>query len=364
MDLIVRWPESEPRPEESFRELRGARIVSAAEGRKDAFWPGITRGAARGRDDESASASREPWIDANGYALQYLRALGQKDVLLTMEPPEEGQPAPFESVELALIDARVNGANFALAFDRRYREALRKKDGRAMEAWKSLAETARWLAANESLFGLRPLPMITMLVEEGDATEEIAKLMYRRGASPWLVGAPPKPSPSLLALVAVSLKRVPPAVLDHARAGGTVILDSKPDPSWKMIRKDNDRTVYALGKGQVYVYNETIADPSEFSLDVIDIITHKQRAARLWNALAAIPLATEAPGGGGALLHVINYGSPVDAEVQARVHGIYSRATLLRPGFAAEPLKINKRAGMSEIYLPRLDRVATVRFVS
>ena len=31
-----------------------------------------------------------------------------------------------------------------------------------------------------------------------------------------------------------------------------------------------------------------IADPSEFALDVIDIITHKRRAVRTWNAPAVI----------------------------------------------------------------------------
>ncbi|MBI4905613.1 MAG: hypothetical protein HY820_18420 [Acidobacteria bacterium] len=362
MDLILRWPENEPRPEALFRDLNPTRVAASVDGIKEAFWPGITR-ATRGRDDESASASREPWIDANGYAIQYHRARGQRNLLLTQDPPKEpGTVVPFESVEVALIEARVNGANFALTFDQRYRDALRAGDPKALDAWKSLVTSARWLEANEALFGLKPLPMITMLVEEGDATEEIAKLMYRRGASPWLVGAPPRPSPSILALVAVSLKKVPPAVFDHARAGSTVVLDSKPDPAWKLVRKDEDRTVYSLGKGQVYVYNEVVGDPSEFSLDVIDIITHKRRAARLWNALSAIPIATEAPG--GALLHVINYGSPVDAEVQARVQGIYSKAMLLRPGSAPEPLKINKRGSTSEIYLPRLARVATVRFTT
>jgi hypothetical protein len=254
----------------------------------------------------------------------------------------------------------VNGGNFALAFDRRYRDALRQGDQKALDAWKSLVQTTRWLESNESLFGARPLPIITALVEEGP-TREIANLLFRRGASPWLVATPPAPSPGIAAFVAVSLTQVPPSVFDHARAGATVILDGKPEPSWTMARQDDDRTVYSLGKGQVIVYKKRIADPSEFALDVIDVVTHKRRAARLWNALAAIPLATEAPG--GALLHVVNYGAPVEAEVQARIQGLFSKADLLRPGHAAESLKTARRGTATEIYLPRLDRVATVRFI-
>src|SRR4051812_9259824 len=40
------------------------------------LWPGIRRPpTVPGRGDETASASREPWVDANGYQVGYLRAL-------------------------------------------------------------------------------------------------------------------------------------------------------------------------------------------------------------------------------------------------------------------------------------------------
>src|SRR5437867_1445819 len=40
------------------------------------LWPGIRRPpSVEGRGDETASASREPWVDSNAYLIGYLRAL-------------------------------------------------------------------------------------------------------------------------------------------------------------------------------------------------------------------------------------------------------------------------------------------------
>lgn len=365
LDLTIRWPESEPRPEELFRQAGIAKVIAGPPpgAVTEGLWPGVTREpTAAGRGDESASASREPWVDANGYLVQHHRATGSGPVVLAYDPPKSGERVlPFGSVELGLVEARVNGGDFALTLDARYREALQKGDPKALAAWKSLGETARWLRQHESLFGLPALPAITMLAAN-DETKELANLMFRRGGSPALVARPPAQPGGILALVAAGVESVPEAAWEHARAGGTVVIDSKPDPSWAVLRKDEDRTLYRLGRGQVMAYHERVQDSSEFALDVIDIVTHKRRAARLWNALATIPLATTAPG--GALLHAINYGAPVESEVQARVQGHFSRAALLRPGHAAQELKIARRGSTSEVFLPRLDVVATVRFWS
>ena len=41
---------------------------------------------------------------------------------------------------------------------------------------------------------------------------------------------------------------------------------------------------------------------------------------------------------GGTVLHLINYGSPIDMEVQARVQGHFTKATLMRPD--ADPMSL------------------------
>jgi hypothetical protein len=368
-ELILRWPEAEPKPEALFRQIGVTQVVAAPPpgAITEALWPGVTRGPnVSDRGDETASASKEPWVDANGFLVQFERALGHKSVLVAPSPPDEADKiTPFETVELGLIEARVNGGNFVLTPDTRYRDGLRSGDAKALAAWNSLGVTARWLNEHAVLFGHPPVPTITVLVEKGEATAEIVNLLSRRGGTPRMVSAatPPKPSPDILVLVAASLDKVPPAVYDHARAGATVVIDSKPDPSWPVLKKNEDRTFYSLGKGQVVAYHEAIGDPSEFGLDLIDLVTHRRRPARMWNALASIPLATLSPNPRALLLNAINYGSPVDAEVPARVLGSYTSARLLRPGHTAAPIKVAKRGLMTEVALPRLDHLAVIEFL-
>lgn len=377
--LVVRWPDPDPshlpllrkvgieaalldKPAAAFEHAAsGVGIIVAAateagQAIRGGLWPGVRDQPRRERDDEVASASREPWVDQNGHLYAMERALKPGTVPVGGTLPPADRMVPFETLELALIEARVNGGNFVLALDTRYREQLLNTGAKALAAWESLGKTAAWLKHNSALFGRPALPFITAAVEPGLASAEIAKLLYRRNASPALVSAANVASAgAMTALTAAGLKSVPEAAYAHARRGATVVVDARPDPSWKLTRKDADRDFYSLGRGQVVAYHKRIADPSEFALDVIDLVGHRSRAARLWNAPAAVLLATS-----GGLLHIINYGSPVE-ELQARVQGHFTRATLLRPDAAPQPLKIFRRGSTTEVFLP-VTRLAVVRF--
>src|SRR5258708_1212544 len=89
------------------------------------LWPGIRRPpTVEGRGDETASASREPWVDSNSYLIGYLRALYPKrPPVLGYLPDKLGDRAvPFDSLELALIEAWAAGGNYVLAVENHYRE--------------------------------------------------------------------------------------------------------------------------------------------------------------------------------------------------------------------------------------------------
>ena len=88
-----------------------------------------------------------------------------------------------------------------------------------------------------------------------------------------------------LALVAANLKaparRTVKRIMAIAETGAIVIAATRPSnggrsPGSNRFGAKSDRDYLALGKGQVVAYQRPIADPSEFALDVIDIITHKQ----------------------------------------------------------------------------------------
>lgn len=320
------------------------------------LWPGTRDVPRKQGDADIASASREPWVDANGYLAAFEKALGGT-ALLAHQHQDESRGVPFDTLELALIEARVNGGNFVLSVEPRYRKALLANNAQALEAWSNLARTVKWLRDNETLFVKPAQPIVTALVERSIASSEIANLLYRRGASPLLTATVPAPNPRILALVAAGLKVVPPAAFDHARVGATVIIDTPPPSEARLSKTDPDRRVLSLGKGQVVAYNKRIADPSEFALDVIDIVTHRRRAARLWNAPATIPLATQ-----GGRLHLINYSSTPTNEMQVRYQGNFTRATLQSPDAPPQELKIFKRAEMTEVFPPPVRRVAIIEF--
>ncbi len=355
------------------------RMVALADG----LWPGVSREpAVRGRGDELASASREPWVDANGYWVGCLRAVRPEHpaVLGYLPDAKAGVGAEriirFDSLELALIEAWVSGGNYLLALEPGYRKALLSGDDKASAAWRSLGRTAEWLRKNVELFRQPAMPVITALIEPGADSAELVNLMYRRIASPAVADAkrPPVADPErILALVAAGIHApssgTRAAILRHAELGTAVITDAPGEKAWwrdlrmKRVKSEEDRDFYALGRGQVVAYKQPIDDPSEFALDVVDIVSHRRRAVRLWAAPAAIATATYAPRDrGAAVLNVINYGSSSRWEVMARIQGVYSKATLIRPGAEPLPLKAARRGTTTEIQFPEFARLAVVVF--
>jgi hypothetical protein len=348
--------------------------VALAEG----LWPGIARPpAVAGRGDETASASVEPWIDANGYWIGVLRALyPQRPPVLGYLPDKLGDRAvPFDTLELALIESWTAGGNYLLSAEPRFRDALLRNDPKASASWAQLGTTARWLRENIGLFRQPTVPTVTALVDGGAESAEIANLLYRRNVSPSLCNASAIPAPdpeNRLALVAANLEKPGPElvkqIMAHAQSGTSVVTAGvsgeqlRRGGAAKPVRSESDREFYALGKGRIIAYREAISDPSEFALDVIDIISHKQRAVRIWNAPAVIALVTASPRRGERLMHVVNYGSPITMEVQARVRGQFRKAALLRPGSPSTPLAPKTRGATTEVFLPEIKRMAVVVF--
>lgn len=350
----------------------------------DGQWPGITRRGTPQDADELASASREPWIDANSFWCGCLRAAFPKRPALLGYLPDERAGVTrdriirFDSLELALIDAWSGGGNYLLALWPEYRTALLAGNQQAVAAWQSLRRTGAWLRDNAALFQQPALPAITQLVEPGTESAELANLMYRRGATPALVSAatPPPPSPGrILALVAAGITAPEPAmagrILAHAEAGATVVTDAPGESAWwrrpglKPLKSQEDRDFFALGSGQVVAYKAAVADPSEFALDVIDMVAYGRRPMRIWNASSSIALASECPRGvGAALLRVVSYGGGRGrpAPALARIQGNFTKATVAGPGRAPAPLKTARRGTMTEVEISGSGKLDVIIF--
>ena len=346
------------------------------------IWPGVSRGPRIDEDEFTAGASAAPWVDANGYLYGMLRALyPDRPALVGYLPDEKGgvKPEmilPYDSLELALVEGWANGGNYLLSLEPRYQAKLLLGEAKALAAWRRLGRTARWLIEHGRLFGQPTFPVITLLVEANGGLAEVSNLLYRQNASPALAPAanPPSPDPSrVLALVAVGIQapraEIRRRILSHAEAGTSLIVDAAGDNAWwrdprlKPVKRQEDRDFYSLGRGQVVAYREAVSDPYNFAFDVIDIVTQKRRAVRLWNAPTAIALATSSPPGanrGRALVHLINYGSRLEGEVLVAVEGSYSRASWLSPEGPARSLPAAGRETTTEVTIPELARVGAI----
>ena len=386
--LLVRWPENEPKPEALFKQAGVEAVIGTAPDAKlpvgfpaahnEALWPGIrTPGTRVDWVEETGSASRDPWIDSNAWVVVCQKALHPtRPVLLGYQPNkdaglDDSRMVPYESLEIGLMEARAMGGNWIAAPDGRFRRQLAANDAAALAAWKSFGEFAAWLKANQSLFGHPLFPTITMLVDEAESQEH-ANLMYRRGCSQKLVSGEniPLPTPDCLCFVAAGVNGPAPTarqkILAHARAGAIVVVDAPGDKAWwrvpgmKPVKEQTDRIFYSLGKGQVVAYKDPVADPSEFALDVLDLVTYRHRPVRAWNAGTVVYTATRRGAQGIATL--MNYGRQRIYDVQLRIRGNFKTATLHAPGSPAKPIEAKRRETMTEVFLPELGRMGVVVF--
>lgn len=372
-----------------FQSLKTEQLESARDRSTVVVTDGVWAGATAPPKKEAviAGATARPWVEANGFRVGYLRALypGLRLVLGYQMDSEAGvkpgkPPAP-SSLELALVDAWAAGGNYVLSLMPEHQQALIAGRPEARGAWRALGRTARWLRANIALFRQPTLPNITMLVESGESTLEIASLMYRQNASPRLVRPADLAAPNLIGVAPHSCRvlvttgiRPPEAtmrarMLAHAESGATVVTDAFADSAWwrgsscTLERTFEDREFFTLGRGHLVAYKEEIQDPGEFALDMLDL-AGKQRAVRLWDNGAVVALATSAPPGGtaSAVLCAVNYGHPIRREVMAQIHGQFREATLLRPEAKPLKLRVAQRGSCSEVLLPPMNLLAAVVF--
>jgi hypothetical protein len=198
--LAIRWPDGQPAHVALLRqaaidavvadapaaEFAGACAAAGIEVIRTAdaahpvihpggLWPGVAQPPnVRGQDDETASASREPWVDANSYRIAWLRALAPaRPAVLGYQPDaqagvREDRLVAMDTLELALIEAWAAGGNDLLALAPAWRQALQAGEASARSSWMRLGRTARWLKRNRELFGHPVLPGVTLLVEHGE----------------------------------------------------------------------------------------------------------------------------------------------------------------------------------------------------
>ncbi len=346
------------------------------------LWPGVRAPPnVPGRGIEVATASREPWLDTNPYLIGYLRGMFPARAAVLGYRPDAaagitgGRAVPHESVEVALVEAFMAGGNFVISLPGDYRETLLGKDKEALSAWKSLGSTARFLQANRGKIHRPNRSRIAAAAGSLAESGEILNLMYRRNMFPVVHPASDIPviDPSRFrTFVYANLAEPGPAPLrrlfGYVQAGGLLVVaprNRETRPWWvregaEKVRSDTDRDHYTLGNGRVVAYHDAVLDPSEFALDVIDLVGVQTRDVRLWNAPTVVGSAVEADRT-GAQIHLVNYDTPIERGFPARVDGVFRSATVLEPDGQTRSLKAVKRGDATEVWVDRIGRLALIQ---
>ena len=155
-------------------------------------------------------------------------------------------------------------------------------------------------------------------------------------------------------------------LLAHARAGALLVVDAQGDKAWwrdaamKPGKEQTDRKFYTLGKGSIVAYSEEVANPSEFALDVIDLVTYRNRPVRACGAGNVVYTASRR--GAESIATLMNYGRSKMYDVQVRIRGRYKSAVLHTPEGGPKTLEARGREAMTEVFLPEMGRMGVVVF--
>ena len=348
---------------------------------KAGVWPGA-RASARNADGSfSGGASQRAWIDANGYLVAWTKALfPDRAPLLAYLPDSDAGIAKGQ-----VIRVRFPGTGLDRCLGRRRKlpagagcgvpQCAARGDPAATAAWAELGRTARWLKENQDLLRQPALSTITVLVERGDTTAEIAALMFRQSGSPELVSSGAR----------AFAGRVPPADRGGGRDPSTVAgLGQAPAGSCQRRRKPRDRwrrrivlvegAGYKSGPGSSRIEAFIRWAPAGLWFTRSRLLT---RAISLWTFSILLPAAGRCACGmrppsslwprrrtdaSNLTLRLVNYGSPMRGDIMAQVRGVYNSATLLRPGQPSVALRTCRRGGNTDVLVPGFRRLALVVF--
>lgn len=106
-------------PLESLKSTPPKALVALTEG----LWPGVGRPGMESDDAFTTGATGRPWVNANAHWFGILRCLyPNRSALLGYLPDEKAgvKPellVPYDSLELALIEAKANGGNYLLTLE-------------------------------------------------------------------------------------------------------------------------------------------------------------------------------------------------------------------------------------------------------
>jgi len=346
-------------------------------------WPGIAT-----PDPSTAGATESIWLDANTSLIAQLRAqYPKRRAILGYRPDKEGgvpetRGVPMRSAEVALADAFSAGGSVILSLPADYRKALLARESRALAAWKELAGVLAFVR-REAAATIKPFAgRVAVLCGTIEQSGEILNLAFRKNLCPVAMpaAAPVPLTPERFDIVvAANVIPAPPVVESLARyaaAGGAILAAPEGDeknPWWtqrgfRKLRTEDDRDVYAAGRGTIYAYQSMVLDPGAFAMDLKELAGQRSQPGfgvknfdlRIWSADSVLGVLHRLTPTSIAVV-LTAYGNMPRHDFLVSVRGQYRTANMRQVGgAAAAAVPVMKRSGRVEMNLTQLSRIAIV----
>jgi hypothetical protein len=290
----------------------------------DGVWPGIAGRAAGAQRDTTAAGptSNLPWLDSNGWFIQFGRAKTQTPLWIMFDPPGKGEVVPARSYQTAVCDVAVAGGQWVVSLDDAFRAGLAGKDASAKEAWAGLVSALSFFQKHPEWKTYKSMGALGVVSDfSGDNYDfggEILNALSRRDFLCTAICDTGKALPSLAGLKVIlradsqaPSAAVKASLLAYVQQGGTLVTGSKWGASGVAgTSKSPNFNVRSLGKGRIAIAKEDTGDPWDFVTKAQAFISQADRTAKLFNASASGGFRYSAsPDRKRALLQILSYSS-------------------------------------------------------
>ena len=293
----------------------------------NAQWPSLRLGRA------VAGPTGDPWINANGWRIQMLRARDRKPVWLDTKPASP-------NVELAAAEAEVYGGRWVATADPNTFPKIQQ----AIAFFESHKHWRTW----------RPVAKLAVVSDFAGPNEfpagEYLNLLSRRQIPYQLNGNPE----SAQAIVLFDHKPVQiEAYTRWVRAGGLLIVP--PDPRKGSAPIEHGHKIFAEGKGRIAVAERPWSDPYQTAAQTHLLLSRRHDTLRLWNAGPVNAHYVESPDQKTAVVHLLNYANrPSTDNTTLWTAKPYQSATLQTLSGQQSTLRPVPVNGGTELALPPL----------
>lgn len=330
-------------------------------------WPGVKM-TRRASGDASSGPTGVPWVDSNGWKVQFERARQPLSAVWIQASPPERTRINGGSYLTAVADSAAHGGRWVIELDSDLATGIVGQNQAALATWKAIVSASGFFARHQEWTTYETAALVGVVSDFAGQNEffslELLNLLGRAGAhyqpmpkagvgavkSQWMRGLiyadADAPNPALR-------KRM----LTFVEAGGLLVASPAFGPAGRASAENPRYSIRTLGKGQVAQSMEAPDDPYVWANDAMMLISHRYDLLRFWNGGATGSHITVSPDGKRAVAHLLFYSNRGPDMASVRVAGPWrsvKASTIEQDGIPN--VGMEKQAGAVEVHLPQVSQ--------